>query len=189
MFELQTFYENFDLDNSTLPLMVVIWGVCAGLAVAVLFHVFTKHFSAKLVKNIVSSQCFSKDDAKSAKELNVNSSAFLKSALTDGKTLRKYVCIANEDECALPDNTPAFFKALRKFFCGEDAPRKYDLEKAKFYIPEDIRYTAEIRYAETQSDPAIAAAVVFLLLAVGLSFALPKLLQLWDEAITRFKNL
>ena len=171
--------------------MVIIWGVCIGLAVAVLVHVFTKHFSAKLVKALTASQCFSKDNAKALKELNIKPSSFLKSALTDGKTLRKYVCIANEEECVLPDKTPEFFKAVLKFFSGEDAPRKYDLEKAELYIPEDVRYTAEIRYEERKYDSLVAviSAVAFIILAIGLSLAFPKLLELWDEAITRFKNL
>lgn len=191
MFEFQTFYENFNLNNSTLPLMVIIWGVCIGLAVAVLVHVFTKHFSAKLVKALTASECFSKDNAKALKELNIKPSSFLKSALTDGKTLRKYVCIANEEECVLPDKTPAFLAGVRKFFSGEDAPRKYDLEKAELYIPEDVRYTAEIRYEERKYDSLVAviSAVAFIILAIGLSLAFPKLLELWDEAITRFKNL
>ena len=191
MFEFQTFYENFDLNNSTLPIMVIIWGVCIGLAVAVLLHVFTKHFSAKLVKAIRNAECFSKEDAKTLSDLKVKPSFLLKNGLTDGKTLRKYVCIANEEECVLPDNTPEFFKAVFKFFRGEDAPRKYDLEKAQVYIPEDVRFTAEIRYEEKKSDPvvAIVSAVVFLILAVGLSFTFPKLFELWDQAITNFKNL
>ena len=191
MLQNNTYYENFELNNTTLPLMVIIWGVCIGLAVAVVFHVFSKHFAAKLVKKLSTSQCFSKDTAKTVSELSLKPSFILKNALCDSKTLRKYVSIANEEECALPDNTPAFLKAVRRFFAGEDAPKKYDLQKALLYIPEEQRFTAEVRYEEKKSDPVVAvvAAVVFILLAVGLSFVFPKLLELWDEAITRFKNL
>ncbi len=190
MFDLKTYYQNFSLDNPTVSLTVIVWAICIGLAAGTVFYTLAKHSSGKLVSGLIKKECLTKDKALSLSALSLKPSRSLKRALRDDATLRKYVFIANPDECRIEPKKSFFHKAYR-FFRGEDVPACYDLEKALLYIPEEGKYTASVRY-ESKGHPVITSAVacvLFLLCALGISFCLPKLLELVDSMITAYKNL
>ena len=191
MFIENNYFENFSFDNPTMSLTVIIWAVCIGLAVAVVAYAISRHTASLIVKAIAKNECYSPESAKTFAELGLKPTLYKRHILRDGTTLRKYVSVKNPEECALENKTPAPLKAIRRFFAGGDAPLRYDLNKAIVYIPEDVRHTAEIRYEEKKADLiiAIVSALLFIALAFGLTLTFPKLLELWDAAITRFKNL
>ena len=190
MFDLRTYYQNFSLDNPTVSLTVIVWAICIGLAIGTVFYTLTKHSAALLIEKLIKKECFEKEKALSLSALSVKPTRSLKKALRDDATLRKYVFIANADECRI-EKKKNFFHKIYRFFRGEDIPASYDLEKALLYLPEEGRYTASIRY-ESKGHPFITSAVacvLFLLAALGISFCLPKLLELVDSMITAYKNL
>ncbi len=190
MFDLKTYYQNFSLDNPTVSLTVIVWAICIGLAIGTVFYTLAKHSSGKLIDSLMKKECFTKDQALSLSKLSVKPSRSLKKALRDDATLRKYVFIANADECRI-EQKKNFFHKLYRFFRGEDVPASYDLDKALLYLPEEGKYTASVRY-ENKGYPFVTAAVacvLFLLAALGISFCLPKLLELVDSMITAYKNL
>lgn len=190
MFEFNTYYENFSLDNTSISLTVIIWAVCIGLGVGSVFYTLAKHASFSIVKALCRGEYYTAENAVSLSVLGVKPSPILKSNLKDGKTLRRYVMIANPDECRIEIKENLFHKVY-KFFRREAVPQKYDITKARFYIPDSVKHTAEVRY-ETKGSPIIAsviACIIFLVLAVGLTLCMPKLLDLIDSMITAYKNL
>ncbi len=190
MFDLKTYYENFSLDNPTVSVTVIIWALCIGLCVGSIFYTFARHSCWSLIKSLKKGEHSTKDKAVSLSELGLRATLLLKRDLKDGQSLRKYVCIANPEECRL-ERKNKFINKVYRHFRKEDMPVKYDLSKALFYLPEESRHTAEVRY-ESKGSPilaAIVACVLFGIVAVGLSLCMPKLLELLDEMITAYKNL
>ncbi|MBE6714637.1 MAG: hypothetical protein E7575_05070 [Ruminococcaceae bacterium] len=187
-------YDNFDFSNSTFSLNAIIWGICLGLAAGVAAYIFSKHFSSKLIKALVLNECNSKDNAKTPEELGLKPTAALSLRLADVKTVRKYVLIANEEECIVEKKQTKLSKfsgLVRRLFYNDTDKKRYDMTKARLYIPEDKRHTAEIRY-ESKGSPwiiAIIAAILFIGAAVALTLCMPKLLELTDGAINSFKKL
>lgn len=190
MLEFNTYYENFSLDNASVSITVIIWAVCIGLGVGSVFYTLAKHASFSIIKALCRGEHYTADKAVCLSELRIKPTALLKSNLRDGKTLRRYVMIENPDECRI-EIKENFFHKVYKFFRREAVPAKYDLATARFYIPEKVRHTAEVRY-ETKGSPIIAsviACIIFLALAVGLTICMPKLLDLVDSMITAYKKL
>lgn len=190
MFDLKTYYENFSLDNPTVSVTVIIWALCIGLCVGSIFYSFAKYSCWSIIKALKNGEHSTSAKAASLSALGLRSTFLLKRDLRDGQALRRYVSIANPDECRI-ERKNNFINKVYRFFARDDMPAKYDLTKALFYLPEESRHTAEIRY-ETKGSPVIAAVVaviLFGLVAVGLSLCMPKLLELLDEMITAYKNL
>lgn len=189
MFDLKTYYQNFALDNETVSLTVIVWAICIGLAVGIIFYTFSRSCASKLIKKL-GREYNSKENAVTLAALGIKASPLLKRSLMAGQPLRKYVIIANEEECTV-ERKKGFLNSVYRFFRGEDLPKKYDLTKAELYIDEKSRHTAEARY-ETKGSPILTAllfSILFILCAVGISFCLPKLLELVDAMISAYKNL
>lgn len=188
--EIKTYYQNFALDNATVSLTVIIWAICIGLAVGVIAYTFSRHSASNIVKKLAGGEYNTKEKTASLAELGLKPSLILRRSLRDDQPLRKYIVIANPDECRL-ERKKNFFHSVYRFFRGEDMTARYDISKAQLYMPDDARRTAELRYA-TKGSPyviAIIFAVLFLLCAVGITFCMPKLLELVDKMITAYKNL
>ena len=190
MFDLKTYYDNFSLDNPTVSLTVIIWAICIGLCAGSIFYTFAKHSCWSIIKKLSRGEYNSKEKAVTLSEMGLKATPLLRRDLRDGQALRRYVMIANGDECRI-ERKKTFFSKVYRYFRKEDMPAKYDLERARFYLPDEGRHTAEVRY-ESKGSPllaAIVACVLFFLVALGLSFCMPKLLELIDSMITAYKNL
>ncbi len=184
-------YENFAITENSISVNAIIWSVCAGLALGVVLYVISKHHASVIIKAIVSNECNSKENAKRADEIGLSPKSSLSRRLRDQKTIRKYVMIANPEECKLEERSSSFGRIMRKVFSRGEKPCAYDMEKALLYIPEEKRHTAEIRYVQKGSPvlTCVLAAALFTAAAVGVTLAFPKILDLLDSAITAFKNL
>lgn len=185
------YYKNFTLDNPTITLTAVLWAMYVGFVFAVCASVYTRSYVGRLPRALLKGGHHAKDSAVGAEELNIKLSFGMRRALTEGKTLRKFVHIANIDECRTEVKTSAPVGALRRFF-GVGVKYKYNFEKALFYIPEDKKYTADVRYENKgrrgSGALAVVAAVVLGGAAVAaLMYFIPEILKLIDDAITLIK--
>lgn len=191
MFEFKTYYENFSLDNPTVSLTVIIWAICIGLSVGVVLFTLSKWRANELIKALVKGTHNSPEAAVSLGELGIKASPLLRKALREGQPLRKYVCLANPEECLTYKEKKGFWNKVHKMFLGDDIPPKCDLGSAGFYILEASRHTAEIRY-ESKGNPIVStviSCVLFMIIAVALTYCMPWLLDLVDSMITAYKNL
>jgi hypothetical protein len=64
--------------------------------------------------------------------------------------------------------------------------KKLPMDKAKFYLPEEQRFTAELRYSEVRNP--IGSFIITVAIAIGAAFfakfAAPELLQMLDNFLT-----
>ena len=178
-------YENIAFAGSSITLTVIIWGVYAGLVCGCIAAAYSKDFLGRAVRALLMRQCNTPESALTMEKLGVKASFGFRCAMRDGGVLSKYIAVANPDECR-------YEKERSGFFAGSVENRTVtDYKKAKLYIPEDKKFDADVRYEK--KGPSLPVIVLCIVLgaaaAVGLTFAVPKILELLDQAITAFKSI
>ncbi len=187
-------YENFTFDNPTITLTVILWAMYAGLLIAIIASTYNRSYVGEAVRAIVKNECYSPDTALTLEELGIKASALRRYSLRDKTTVRKYIRIANGEECKSVKKRGKASLAVRKFFSMDTADAaNYDFSAARFYIPEDKKDTAEIRFGGRKKGvPGIIAfivtAVLGLAVVLALMYFIPEILELLDDLVTYIKN-
>ena len=141
------------------------------------------------VKALKSAGAATPEKAVTLSDLEMEKNVLLKMALQTGKPLRKYALCANEDE--FPVKKPggrarAIFERIFSMPAAEETVVT-DLKRARFYMPDEQRYVAEVRYAAKGADLIGLILSAALLLALGfiVRWALPQVMQFLDGLYTR----
>ena len=108
--------------------ILLIWSICIGLNIAVIFAYVVRRTTGALLNKLFNEEAFDEDNAKTLSELGCDSKLY-KSALKDGKTLRRIVSVANDD------NKLPFAKSA-------SGKRIFDFGTARFYIKEENKNKA-----------------------------------------------
>lgn len=181
-------YENFELYNPTISLEMIVWSLCVGLAIGAAASYINRRVVGDFVRRLLREEIHSPEKAVSLEKIGCAKNIFVRHALREGTALRRIVLCANEEEMVLKkpssQKSAVFF---RKLFSLEDEPKRIlDLNRARFYIPEESRIGAELRYdAKGTTLPNL---ILSLILLAGIGFAalyvLPELFTLMDNFLT-----
>jgi hypothetical protein len=181
-------YDNFEIYNPTLSLELIVWSICSGLMIGAVFTYLNKRVIGGFVRSLIAKEALSPEKACTVGEITGKKNRFLRSQLQAGKSLRRLVHCANEED--MPRRAPSQHKTaavLRRIF-SLDAEEKIltDFDTARFYIPEDLRIRAEFRYSEKGSTLPSLILSLLLLLAGGFAvlYLLPELFSLTDSLLT-----
>ncbi len=168
-------YENFELYNPIISLEMIVWSLCAGLSIGAVFSYINNRIIGDYVRSLIRTQIHTPENAKTLAESGFFKNIFVRLALRDGKPLRRLVKCANADEMPVTH-------------VGKDGEKqiRMDMTAARFYIPEELRITAELRYEERGNSLMNLILSILLLVALALVvlFVMPELLQLMDNFIT-----
>lgn len=186
-------YQNIRFENPVMTLAIVIWSLYIGFVIAGGLSVYHKCYLGDVIRALVKKGAKDKESAVKIDEIGIKMGYLRRRNVLSGGLLSKYVIVANPEE-SLVKKAPLspFLSAMSKFFGGSgERKTEYDAEIARVYLLEEKRVQAEVRYSKKGTGywMFLVSAVVFLALAVGLTFAIPYLLDLLDEAITLYKNL
>jgi hypothetical protein len=159
------YFENFDIDVNSSSMLVVILGLAVGMLIAIILSLIFKSVSGKVVKALVSCGARDADSAKTVEELGLGKVKFLKSVLKPGSALYKAIA------------------------CTSDEEKKLDYNSARFYLPEEKRISAEVRFAEEKHPVRTGVLAVLLVTAVAVFaiFIIPELLTMLDNLVTQLK--
>ncbi len=156
------------LTYDELSLYLIVLGICVGLIIGIIVSYRTRIAAHRLTKALITAGCNTPETAATIDSLDVRSRGQMKRMLKQGKLLRRTVLCANEDE--MPQKEPG---KLKKFwfekFLGQEIPKKTDLSTARFYIPEENRIAAEVRYSREGMSPV--ALVITIVVIVGVAVA------------------
>lgn len=185
-------YENFDLTQPLFTMDMIIWGAVIGCGIGAIWSVISRRSLGMLIKKLKAAGADTPEKAVTLSELGLSKNPLLKQALKAGKPLRRYVQCANEDEFAVqrPSEEKAA-KAVRKIFSLEAEEKVLtDYTRARYYLPDEARYTAEVRYDMKGTDPAglVISLILLIGLGFGLRFLIPELLTLLDNFLTGMKQ-
>ncbi|MBE6686756.1 MAG: hypothetical protein E7591_05935 [Ruminococcaceae bacterium] len=144
--------------NSTL--VKVIWAFYIGIIIASVVMWYNQKIIGRAVKVLMKRSIFSPDKALTVKDAGIDS-FFIRSALKKQ------------------------YSALRRvIYCTVDKPRlnKNDFIGAKFYIPEEQKYRAEVKYhgKNTSFVMILITAVVMFFVALLCIEYIPKLLDMFN---------
>ncbi len=176
-----------------MTLAIVLWSIYVGFVIAGGLSVYHKCYLGEVVRALIKKKATDESSAVPAKELGIRMGYFRRKNVLGGGTLSKYVIVANPEE-SLVKKAPLkpFLSAVSRFFGGTgERKTEYGADTAKIYLLEDKRIQAEVRYSKKGTNALMffVGAAVFLGITVALTFAIPYLLELLDDAITMYKNL
>lgn len=172
--------ENISLGNSVISLPLMFFALFLGVILAALGALYNKRLLGGALRKIIASGANSPESAKTLEELGYSKNAFVRSALKSGTAMRKYVHCVEDDEAA---------KSLVPDKKGYLPKIKTDLSASHFYVPEEARVGAELRYDKTGTTwfAFFGIIVVGIVIIVLLIKFLPELLKLLDNFVGSVK--
>ena len=211
-------YENISLSSGAGgTARNLILAFAAGFIIAFLFSAYTRVVLGGFVRRLNAEQCNSLATAKTLFELGYFRNVSIRSALAKGTALRMVVRSCSLEEREEAQNTPVQDASTdaagtessananenadeaSKAEGSEEAQgnaesipawkeEKIDFCKAAFYIPEELRYRADIRFEKRGSSwGALVLGIVGTVIgAAALCWLLPDLVQFADNLITVF---
>lgn len=177
-------YENFSISNeATATIRLLVIGLMFGMMIASIMTVRTRQGLGLMVRKLLNEEAFDPSKAKTLSDLGLFRSTLIRRELSRGVSLRKVVkCVEEEEWNALHAETET------KKSKGKTKPEKFkmDFTVARFYIPEDLKFRAEIRYEQKGSGwKMLLLTTVLSLLIGGLIFwLLPDIIGLVDGIVT-----
>lgn len=187
--------ENFSISTKgVVSLPIILVGITIGLVIATFGVMYNKHFLGDFVRHVIYNECFDASSAKTLSELGYSKNPGVRSAIKSGGTLSRWIRCVEEDEFYTEmGKKRAEFEETHK---GDKKAKfiepsfKRDLNTMHFYIPEEKKYQAEIKFdAKGASIGSFIAVIVgAIVLCAVLCHFLPDLLIMVDNFISITKG-
>lgn len=180
-------YNHLEFYNRIMTLKTVIIGLYVGFLAGILIGFYNKVYLGGFVRKLIKKGAFSPETALTLREAGVKNTFFLRRALIKKGTLRRICEAANEADATAESERAKAVKVIRRFLSFDDTPKvTYDFDKIKFYIPEEKKYAAEVRYDKKGSNPAlfIVMALALTVVAFVVYLEIPELLTMLDNFLT-----
>ena len=165
-------YENFSVGRGVGgTVRTVIIGLMLGMVFATWSMYYTRTVHGRFVRKLLRGECYTADRAMTLREAGMFRNPSIRRELTKGGALTKLTrCVEAEQYDEAKEKKPF-------------AP---DFTTAHFYIPEDLKYRADVRYERDGSGllPFLLTVVVCVIVAILLCRFLPYALGLADWLIS-----
>lgn len=166
-------YDNFSVTEQTAGIInKIIPAIILGIIIAAIITVMGRRTIGAFVKTLIEKEALSPEKGVTLFETGLFRSTILRHELCRGAFLRKVV-LCCEEQAFLDEK-------------GKNVTYKIDFTKDHFYIPEDLKYRAEIRFNPKGSGwLSVVLTVILVPVFVGLLCRfMPSILQLVDSLIT-----
>lgn len=185
------YYEHLNLGTGgLLSVRILIIGMFLGLIVALFTSVFNKRVLGGVVRSIIKKEAFSPESALNLEDLGFEENAIIRLAVRKSTTLRRVVRCREEEEFIAEQN------ARRKEY-NEQRAQNRSLPRFKeqaykinpyadtFYIPEEIRFMADVKFEQkgTTLKVALLCSALLLVAMFVVLGALPGVLSLIDSIV------
>ena len=188
-------YENLSLGaNANATAETLVFAFAVGMILAAGVSAFSKTRLGKFVRIFLREEIHSPEKAKTLMELGVFRDTTLRRELTRGVNLRRVIrCREEEEHRQQQAERRAAYEEAHKEEPNAPAfteePFRMDFLTAHFYIPEELRYRADVRYTVRGSGwgPFLITAAAIVVLSAVACFFLPDILQLIDNIISMTK--
>ena len=190
-------YENLGFGTGKLlsPRLIII-GLFIGLAIAGFGVVYNKRIIGGFVRKLLCEEILSAEKATTLADIGYGKKVLIKRAVRANHALRHIVVCVEEKEYEkeMTEKREEHEKkrkedpTLPKF---KETEYKIDPENDRFYIPEEKKYLADIRYDAkgTTLRGAIAFVIISLAVMVAAIIFVPYILDLVDDLVGALKNL
>ena len=182
------YYENLGADSRTmLSVRLMILGLFIGIAIAAFAAVFNKRVLGGVVRRLLKADALSPDSALTLAELGY-SGGIIGLAVKKSTSLRRVVKCREEEEYdeKLKEKRKEYAERkkngdkLPKF---KETPYKINTLTDAFYIPEKMKYMADVKFEKKGTTwlGAILTVVVLAVVFVALMVALPSIFELLNS--------
>lgn len=183
-------FDNFDIDVNGETMYVIVWGIAIGVIFGLLMSLICRIGANSLISALVKAGSCDESSALTLDQLAPKHKTIVKLLLRKSDaSIRRVVLCSNESE--FPEaKVSRFRKFYYEKFLNDDVPVKTPFDTAKFYLPEENRIGAELRYS-LDRHPVMTFVIgsIGLLIAAGFAaFAIPELLTMFDNFITQAKG-
>lgn len=190
------YYENLGYtSDGMLNIKTIVLGLLVGLIIASFSMVINKRVLGEFIRTLLSGGCLSPESAMTLSELGFERKYVIRNGVRRGTNIRCVVKCREEEE---------FYASLAKRREEYERQREADTslppfvqseytvnaDTDHFYIPEEKKYSAEMRFDKkgtTWLGFAVIVVVSVVLFCV-LLFAIPEILKLLDELVGSFDS-
>lgn len=182
-------YQNLGLEKMPLfSIRLTVLGLFAGIIIACVAMAYHKQFLGGIVRRLIERGCLSSEDAMTAEELGYVKNPLIKYALERSTSLRSVVkCVEEEEFYRQQAADMEAYEEKRKSEpkLPRYKSREYIIDTAtdRFYIPEDKRIRAEIKFEKKGSGwfSTVISIVIMLVAFFVLLLVLPQVLGFLDD--------
>lgn len=182
------YYENLNLNSNDLfSIRIIILGLCIGFCVAGFAAVFNKRVLGRVARKLIEKQAFSAESALTVEELGCEDNFIIRHALRKSTNLRRVVkCREELDFEDEQRKKRSEYEEMR--LKNKKAPKfkevsyKINIYEDSFFIPEELKYTAEAKFDKKGSTwfGAVIFTVIMIFVFIAITAALPYILSLID---------
>lgn len=178
-------YEHFTLTHATAKtLSTLVIAACLGVILAALYNFYIRRVPGGVVRLLLSREALSPETALSAEELGLLDKPFALWELLRGVSLRHTVCAVASASADEDEKQPAEGGEASEQDGNVSRKKKTATEpdfdaQTRFYIPEDKKYRAELRFSREGNGAGGLALTCALTLVLGVA-----LLKLIPVALT-----
>lgn len=184
-------YENLGLEKMPLfSIRLTVLGIFIGIIIACIAMAYHKKVLGAIVRKMIALEALSPEAAKTSEELGYKKNFLIKNALERSTSLRSVIKCVEEEEFLLAQAEARAQQEQEGAESGKKRrfrEREYviDASKDRFYIPEEKRIRAEIKFEKNGSG--WLATTVSIILVIVLFFAvllvLPQVLTYIDKML------
>ncbi len=185
-------YDNLKLGGGSLiSVRLIIVGIFIGVCLAAFASVFNKRILGAFVRKLLGEECLSPESGKTLPELGYADKLFIRNGVRRGVNLRRVVrCREEEEYLARMAEQEATYEERRR--SNPALPKKFRPESFRvnpdehhFYIPEDMKYVADMKFEQKGTTWGGAVLCVILMAAalVAVLLVLPKILELVNDLV------
>ena len=180
-------YENLGISGTsmiTIPMIVV--AIAAAIILSSVAAILNKTVFGNFVRTVIKSEALSKESAKTLEELGYDEKLIIRRSLRKGINLRSVIRCVEEEEYNERtriareeyDKNPDPHKP--KFV---DAPYPMDLDNDHFYIPEENKYKADMKFDKKGTSWGMfwVVAIITVIFSIVLLAYLPRILEIANE--------
>ena len=194
-------YVNFDFGSGEmLNIRIIIFGIFIGVLLASLYSIYVKNVIGAFVRKLLSQACLSEEKAKTLGELGYSRNPFVRLALRGSLLASTVSRVCPTEETAAAEVGGGSEAAAQSVDAEPsvtqptNAPQKpaknakTDPQIVRYYIKEEKKYVAEMRFnARGSGWPTFFFVLLISVMCVFLIFAfLPQILRFLDNTISIF---
>lgn len=190
------YLENFTVrSNQVMFYKLIIIGLSIGLVVAALCNLYNKRYVGDFVRKVIKEGCIDGENAKTLAELGYQKSVGVWWVIRSGGSLTRWIRCVEEDKflADLKEKRKAFDE---KHLTDKKKPKfkesqfKRDLKTMHFYLPEEKKYAAEIKFDAKGANigGVILVAIASIAFCLILCYMLSDIIKLFDNFISAMNN-
>lgn len=190
------YYPYLGLEGTDIfEIKLLILGLFLGLALASFGAVYDKRVLGNMVRTVLDRGCLSPENAQTLERLGYARNSIVRHSVKKSVSLRRVLrCVEEEQFLADQKKRRTEHEEMRKTDKSIGRFREtayvFDLENDHFYIPEELKYTADIKFEKKGSTwlGATVFTLIMLVLYIILLIYLPEILDILNDFAANFAS-